>query len=133
MTKMCRFFYRKLVRDGTEAIVTNCGGTSVTRTLSDSEFIEELKKKLVEESVEVIQEAGATEVMHELADLVDIIEHLKAAMNITTAQLDEIRAAKTEKRGGFDKRVYMESADLPEGSRTYEYLKTQPEKYPVSS
>lgn len=72
--------------------------------LSDVEYAEQLKKKLVEEVEEYLQSENVEE-------LADIYEVLDAIIKFKAFDLDEIRRFKENKRdqrGGFEKRLLME-------------------------
>ncbi|MEC9484827.1 MAG: nucleoside triphosphate pyrophosphohydrolase [Candidatus Izemoplasma sp.] len=47
--------YNKLVRDGIPDIIEKAGKNCKTKILSDSEYVHELKRKLIEESQELIE------------------------------------------------------------------------------
>ena len=72
--------------------------------LSDVEYSEELKKKLVEE----VEEYLKAENIEELADIYEVLD---AIIKFKTFDVDEIHRVKKNKldqRGGFEERLLME-------------------------
>ena len=60
--------YNKLVRDKIPNIIKNNGGEPYTRILSNDEYIENLKKKLIEECNEVVSAKAKEDTLEELAE-----------------------------------------------------------------
>ena len=100
--------YNKLVRDNIPSIIISNGGKPYTRILDDKDYKDELEKKLLEEYNEVINTTNQEERIEELADMLEIIETLA---NVEGKELkDVIETAKNKKlkKGGFDKKIYLE-------------------------
>ena len=100
--------FNKLVRDNIPDIIANNGEESVTRILADEEYKVELYKKLLEEANEVISSKTSDETIEELAD---VLEVLKSIAELNGKKLDdvvEIAKQKRLKRGGFEKRIFLE-------------------------
>ena len=95
--------YNKLVRDKIPEIIEKNGGKCVCRTLNDEEYIAMIDAKLNEELVEYYEGKN----IEELADLIEVIYAAAKARGYTIAELEEVRAKKAEKRGGFDKRILL--------------------------
>ena len=95
--------YNKLVRDKIPQIIASDGNRCATRVLSDEEYLKMVDAKLSEELDEYL-ESGSAE---ELADLMEVIRAAAAARGYSYEQLEEIRAEKAEKRGGFEKRILL--------------------------
>ncbi len=125
-----RFIFNKLVRDRQSAAMQDPRIVMNSRILEHTEFILELKKKLVEESDEVVAASG-DELIEELADLKEIIDALMKVCNIKEETVQAARQKKLDERGGFDKRIFVAYADIPRDSNAYEYCMKQPEKYPI--
>lgn len=99
--------YNKLVRDQIPEVIIKTGKEFSTRILPEDKYIVELKKKLTEELQEYNEAKTNEEAVEELAD---ILELLYAAVKIhgsSVEQLEEVRKAKAEKRGGFEKRIFL--------------------------
>jgi predicted house-cleaning noncanonical NTP pyrophosphatase (MazG superfamily) len=125
-----RFIFDKLVRDRQSAAMQDPRIAMNSRILEHTEFILELKKKLVEESDEVVAASG-DELVEELADLTEIIDTLMKACEIKKEAVQAARQKKRDERGGFDKRIFVNYADIPCDSKAYDYCMRQPEKYPI--
>ena len=95
--------YNKLVRDNIPEIMINNGASPVTKTLTDKEYLEELKKKLLEEVHEYL-ESGEVE---ELCDVEEVLLALLKVHDISKSQFDEKRLEKVKKRGTFDKKIFL--------------------------
>ena len=99
--------YNKLVRDKIPEIVKSNGETAKTRILSDNEYLDELNKKIQEELVEYL-ESGEIE---ELADIEEVLSAILDAKNVTHEEFEKIRINKSQKRGAFKEKIFLESVD----------------------
>ena len=106
---MEKVFYKKLVRDNIPEIIENSGGVCETRILNNEEFEMELRKKLVEESKEVLN-SSKEELVGELADVLQLINNLVKNNQLTMEDVQNEMKLKEEKRGGFDKKLFLEWA-----------------------
>ena len=100
--------FNKLVRDNIPDIIASNGEEAVIKVLDDYEYKKELYKKLLEETNEVISSKGSNETIEELADVLEI---LSAIAKLNGKMLDDVvEAAKQKKlkRGGFEKRIFLE-------------------------
>lgn len=100
---MSTITHNKLVRDRIPEIIEASGKTCVTKILSNEEYLNMLDVKLDEELAEYHQDQN----IEELADLLEVIYAVAAARGYTLEQLEEVRANKTEKRGGFQKKIFL--------------------------
>ena len=83
--------YNKLVRDRIPEIIESSGRTCVTEILSDEDYLKMLDAKLDEE----------------LADLMEVIRACAVARGYTVEELEQVRAEKAAKRGGFEKKILL--------------------------
>ncbi len=97
--------YNKLVRDRIPEIIRADGNECEIKTLSNEEYLLELNKKLGEELKEYY-ESGEVE---ELADLTEIIYAIAKHKGVGKQEFDDIRVKKVEKRGGFEKKLFLVS------------------------
>jgi len=104
---MNKVFYKKLVRDKIPQIIESNGDICEIRILDDKEFQIELKRKLIEESREVLN-SPKEELSNELADFLEIIVSLVDLNGLDIEEIEKIRKVKKEKRGGFDKKIFLE-------------------------
>ena len=83
--------YNKLVRDRIPEIIESSGRACVTEILSDEDYLKMLDAKLDEE----------------LADLMEVIRACAVARGYTVEELEQVRAEKAAKRGGFEKKILL--------------------------
>jgi predicted house-cleaning noncanonical NTP pyrophosphatase (MazG superfamily) len=92
--------HNKAIRDKIPEIIKESGNVCNSVTLSDEQFLIELEKKLVEELTEY-QESKNVE---ELADILEVIYKIS---NLKGFDLDKVRLEKIEKRGKFEKNLFL--------------------------
>ncbi|MBP3619083.1 MAG: nucleoside triphosphate pyrophosphohydrolase [Clostridia bacterium] len=97
--------FNKLVRDKIPQKIENNGECCEIETLSDERFLEELNKKLQEEVKEYL-ESGEVE---ELADIAEVLRGILLAKKVDLKEFENLRQAKAEKRGGFEKKIFLKS------------------------
>lgn len=95
--------YHKLVRDHIPEIIESDGKTCICETLSHEEYLRLLDEKLNEELAEY-QESKSLE---ELADLLEVMQAVVKARGWTVEELEQVRADKAAKRGGFEKKILL--------------------------
>lgn len=100
--------FNKLVRDKIPEIIKNNGEQSVVRELSDDEYKEELYTKLLEESHEVIESENTESIIEELADVLEILKSIAELNNKELSDVIAMADQKRLKRGGFEKRLFLE-------------------------
>lgn len=93
----------KLVRDRIPEIIRANGREPVTEIADVAGYQELLRDKLTEEVAEFL-ESGDVE---ELADVMEVLHALAEAAGISSAELERIRAAKADERGGFRTRTVL--------------------------
>ena len=92
--------HNKAIRDKIPEIIKESGNVCNSVVLSDEQFLIELEKKLVEELTEY-QESKNVE---ELADVLEVIYKIS---NLKGFDLDKVRLEKIEKRGKFEKNLFL--------------------------
>lgn len=97
--------YNKLVRDNIPEIMINNGAEPIIRILSDEEYLEELNKKLLEEVNEYLESGDILE----LADIEEVMLAILKTKNVTINEFTNKRLEKVNKRGAFDKKIFLES------------------------
>lgn len=100
--------FNKLVRDNIPDIIKQNGETPVTRILNDDEYKEELYKKLIEEANEVIESKDSNSTLEELADVLEVLKAIAKLNNSDLNDVIKIGDQKRIKRGGFEKRIFLE-------------------------
>ena len=99
--------YNKLVRDLIPDIIKNNGKneTPLVRILDDAEFLKQLNIKLQEEVNEYLTDQS----IDELADIMEVIRSIIQAKKISFRELEKVRINKKRSRGGFRKKLFLES------------------------
>ena len=95
--------YHKLIRDRIPEIIETQGQCCIVKQLSDEEYLKMVDAKLDEELAEYHTDQN----LEELADLLEVIRAAAIARGYTLDELEAVRAAKAEKRGGFEKRILL--------------------------
>ena len=96
--------YNKLVRDKIPEIIQNSGKTCAAYILTDEEYIEALESKLNEE----VAEYQADKNLEEMADGVEVLHAICLARGYSLDDLEAMRAKKTEERGDFSEKIFLE-------------------------
>lgn len=95
--------YNKLVRDRIPEIIEASGKTCTTDILSQEDYLRMLDAKLDEELAEYHKDQN----LEELADLLEVIRTVAITRGYTLEELEQVRAEKAAKRGGFEKRILL--------------------------
>ncbi len=106
----------KLIRDRIPEIIAAAGRTSTTRSLSPSDYDHALRAKLQEEAAEAAA-ASRADLLTELADLQEVIEHLLALHDLDPQALAEIKAQRHRDRGGFQQRLELIAVDSQDSAK----------------
>jgi len=104
--------YNKLVRDKIPNIISDNGENPIIRRLDDMEYKKELENKLYEEYKEVIESVGIDRI-EELADMLEVINALAKIENKDLNDIIEIAQKKSEKRGAFEEKIFLEKVISP--------------------
>ena len=94
--------YNKLVRDKIPEIIEADGKACKTHILSNDEYIAALEAKLNEE----VAEYQADKNLEEMADVLEVLQAICMARGYSVAELEDMRAKKAEKRGGFKEKIF---------------------------
>jgi predicted house-cleaning noncanonical NTP pyrophosphatase (MazG superfamily) len=124
-----KFRFDKLVRDKIPVDQRRAGSVVEVRVLSDKEYIEALKQKIVEEGQEIDPD-DREESIKELADLQEVIDCLALALGTDAATIAEIQTAKREKAGSFRDRQFVETVEVNESDPWVEYYVANASRYP---
>lgn len=101
--------YNKLIRDNIPDIILSKEETPVTKILNEEEYKKALEEKLYEEYKEVISSSGYDR-CEELSDMIEVVRALAKLENKTLEEIINIADEKRLKRGGFDKKIFLEKA-----------------------
>lgn len=108
MNKSKEVFHNKLARDRIPEHLALKGIHCHTRILDDQEYETALSKKLEEETLEYLLAKDPSHQLEELADILEVIHAILKNKGIHYSELDEVRVAKYEEKGGFEHRIYLE-------------------------
>jgi len=103
---MKKFYHRKLIRDKIPQIIEANKGKYKIRVMKKDEFKKELKKKLIEEAKE-IKGAKKSELLKELADVLELIKSIAESENISFEVIERKQRQRRKERGGFKKRLFL--------------------------
>jgi len=99
--------YNKLVRDRIPEIIETTKKEYSMKVLDSSEHEIEIKRKLVEELQEYQESTNNASAIEELADLLELIYAVLPLHDSSMEELEKVRVEKREKRGGFEKGLYL--------------------------
>ncbi len=99
--------YNKLIRDKIPEIIEKDNKQAEIEILNESEFLEELKTKLIEEAQEIKSAQDRESMLSELADLQEVMDYIKTYYNINQMEINTQQALKALRRGKFDKRLFL--------------------------
>ena len=103
--------YNKLVRDRIPEIIEESGKKANYRVLSQEEYRQALKDKLLEEVLELLAAKTKEEMIEELADIDEVIRTMKIVFNISRTEVDFFAMHKANEKGEFEKRYFLESVE----------------------
>lgn len=98
---------KKLVRDKIIDIIKAEGKNPKYKVLSTKKYIYELKRKLQEESLEVLQSTSPESLLEELADVQEVIDCLLKVHKFSKPDLNKTQLKKKHKRGSFTKKLFL--------------------------
>ena len=99
--------FNKLVRDKIPEKIRRNGEEAVTTELDKLILSRLLKRKLVEEALEVLDSESDEDLVMELADILEVLDGILSQHEIDIQTVLEQKEKKREKAGGFDKGVYL--------------------------
>lgn len=105
--------FNKIVRDKIPDDIQGRGESVDVVELWGDALIEGLRRKLVEEALEVADALSADDMADELADVSEVIDALARALRVTKDEVRERQAKKRAKRGGFEKGLMLVRTSLP--------------------
>jgi predicted house-cleaning noncanonical NTP pyrophosphatase (MazG superfamily) len=125
--KMVQF--NKLIRNKLPIIMQKEGFIINSTTLSQDEYISNLKKKLIEEANEVSEANSNEELLIELADVMEVIHALAKANDLPLELIEEHRLRKLSINGTFDANNYVNYVEVEVTNKTIiDYLSNKKDK-----
>jgi predicted house-cleaning noncanonical NTP pyrophosphatase (MazG superfamily) len=105
---MSRVYYNKLIRDGIPQKIQDNGGEYEVRKLEDdSEFEQELLKKIQEEGSALAKVRSREEFLAEYADLTAVLDELTRLLEFSEADIKLAIEENVKKKGGFKERLFL--------------------------
>ncbi|HIK12138.1 MAG TPA: nucleoside triphosphate pyrophosphohydrolase [Oscillatoriaceae cyanobacterium M33_DOE_052] len=98
--------YNKLVRDNIPDIIRHQQVNFATKILSEEQYRQALRQKLLEEAAEAAT-ANDENLVMELADLSEVIDALMAVYGISLETVQETQNQRRRERGGFTQRLML--------------------------
>ena len=98
--------YNKLVRDSITEIIQQNGLTCGITTLTETEYQQALRQKLIEEAQEAAA-ANEQNLVTELADLYEVIDAIMVKYGINKELIIAEQLRRRSERGGFEKRIQL--------------------------
>lgn len=98
--------HNKLVRDSIPEIIRQAGKQCEVALMSEAEFSQALREKLLEEAQEAVV-ASQENLVSELADLQEVIDALLVVYGIERESLIKEQTRKRTERGGFEQRLRL--------------------------
>lgn len=99
--------HNKLVRDRILEIIQADNLKYNSKILNDEELLIEIKRKMVEEAEEFKETKSNKDAIEELSDILELVHAAVKSLNSSYEELEAVRLKKKEKRGGFDKAIYL--------------------------
>ncbi len=127
---MRRFKTDILIRNNRLALMQQDGLHVDYEILSDTDYILELKRKMVEEANEVLSAHTADELKSELVDVLEVVDHLMEINRFDRAELNQLKVQKQQKIGKFDNKIKTHFVEMPDNHKDIAYYTSKPEKYP---
>lgn len=101
-----KHYNQKLIRDKIPEGIKRSGDDYETRVLGKAEFEKELKKKLIEETKELVQ-APKGELLNEIADVLELTKSIASYYKIPFFKVERFQKEKRRRRGAFKKKLFL--------------------------
>ncbi|WP_199247537.1 nucleoside triphosphate pyrophosphohydrolase [[Phormidium] sp. ETS-05] len=98
--------YHKLIRDNIPDIIRQQQVNFATKILSEEQYRQALRQKLLEEAAEAAT-ANDENLVMELADLYEVIDALMAVSGISPEAVQATQNQRRQERGGFTQRLML--------------------------
>lgn len=94
--------FNKLVRDKVPALIAKSGDRAVLTVVSGEEELEAMRRKIVEEANELAAASDRSDIVSEIADLMEILSAYRKRLNIRDTEVFEAQNSKRRSHGAFD-------------------------------
>lgn len=99
--------YNKLVRDKVPAMIATSGLRAIVTVVHGEEELEAMRRKIVEEANELAAAGSRSEIISEIADLMEILAAYRKRHNIRDTEIFEEANRKRRDRGAFEKGTFL--------------------------
>jgi len=106
MTKIKKYYHQKLVRDKIPQKIEKVKEEYKATTLKKKEIGKFLRRKLIEESTELVN-AKKDDLVSELADVLQVIKSIADFEKISFKKIEKERKDKEKKVGAFKKGIFL--------------------------
>lgn len=127
---MKRYQFNKLVRSKLPARMESEGVRINGCTLSDEEYVMQLKQKLMEEAEEVSLATTRENLVVELADVMEVITALAEAASIDLSEIEKAKIEKRDANGHFHSDHYINYVEVElSNQKVIDYLDNKNRSY----
>jgi len=127
---MRKFYQNKLWRDKLIKARESQGAIVHSIRLSDGEYGEEIKIKLLEEANEIYAADTQAEMVNEIVDVLEVIDSMLKLYCISQEEIAALKAKKLAEQGSYNDRRLIDYVEYPEGSPEEKHCLENQEKYP---
>ena len=125
-----RFRVKKLVRDNIPTHLMERGIRYTARTVERTEYLDQLKEKLIEEANEVRVANSSAVLLEEISDVLEVVVTLANECGFSLDELISQRTKKRGKNGGLEYRTYIDETEIDVQNKSIQYYLARPKEYP---
>lgn len=114
--KTRKYYHKKLVRDKIPEIIESKDELYEAKKLKNKEYRKQLRKKLVEEAMELVS-APKKELLKELSDVLQLVKSITEFEKVSLKKVESLRKKREKERGAFKKRIFLIWSSKPKGTR----------------
>jgi len=130
---MRKYQFDKLIRSKIPARMEDEGVSVNRNSLSKSEYLSELKKKILEEAQEVHDAESKEDLITELADVMEVIHAIADANAISLTDIENAQLEKREINGHFLPENYINYIEVAEDNhKVIEYQENKNRPYKLN-
>ena len=127
---MKRYQFDKLIRSKIPARMKDEGVVVNRNSLSEHDYLAELKKKIIEEACEVSHASSKEDLTTELADVMEVIHAIAQVNQISLKEIEAAQAKKRKINGYFLPKNYINYIEVAEDNhKVIEYLENKKRPY----
>jgi len=127
---MAKFIINKIGHDKDLETFKSEKITVQYKLLDRLQLREALKSKLVEEAREVQKAESISDIIAELADVLEVVDGICKAYGILHDTVVQEKEKHYKARGGFEKGLYIETIEMDEDNPKIKHFQKSPDRYP---